>query len=460
MRGVDEVITLEAALEASRREVTSHFASHVNPPLKSLLALIGADRRYVRASGATVFDEEGREYLDFLGGYGAVNLGHNHPELLAALERVAERPNILQASINPLVSALAASLARVTPGRLAKTFLCNSGAEAVEAALKLARAATGRTDLVSCTNSFHGKTFGALSVTGRARYQDPFRPLLPGCHAVPFGDLDALAASLSARTAAAFIVEPVQGEGGIILPPDGYLAQAQQLCRDTGTLFVLDEVQTGLGRTGYLFAAERDGLEPDIIALAKSLGGGVMPIGACIATDAVWRRAYGSRERCLLHTSTFGGNTRACAVALKTLEILLRDDVAAQTRRKGEQFIARLRTLAAELPIIKEVRGRGLLIGIELQVADDAPRWAREYLGAAVCGLLLQEHGIITAFAFNNPNTIRFEPPLVVSEAQLDRAASALAEVCRRCRTPGDAAVQLGRTLLKSKVRRLFGTAP
>ena len=357
--------------------------------------------------------------------------------------------------MNPLASALAAALAGVTPGLLQKTFLCNSGAEAVEAALKLSRAATRRPGLLYCGNSFHGKTFGALSVTGRARYQDPFRPLLPGCRAVPFGDLNALDEAVRSRRFAAFIVEPIQGEGGIIVPPQGYLREAQRLCHDTGTLLVLDEVQTGLGRTGYLFAAEHDGVEPDVMVLAKSLGGGIMPIGACIATDEIWQRAYGSRERCLLHTSTFGGNSRACAVALKTLEVLAREDLPGQARRKGERFLAQLRTLAGESALIKEVRGRGLMVGIDLQASGRnlAPRQMQDYLGAAICGLLLEEHGIITAFALNNPNTIRFEPPLIVSDEQLDFAVESLADILRRHRSLGRAAFALGRRLVRRKLR-------
>ena len=455
MANVHRAITLESALSASAAEVASRFGRHINTPLKSLLTFIGADRRYVRARGLSVFDDTGREYVDFLGGYGALNLGHNHPELAAALELVAERPNILQASMNPLASALAAALAGVTPGLLQKTFLCNSGAEAVEAALKLSRAATRRPGLLYCGNSFHGKTFGALSVTGRALYQDPFRPLLPGCRAVPFGDLNALDEAVRSRRFAAFIVEPIQGEGGIIVPPQGYLREAQRLCHDTGTLLVLDEVQTGLGRTGYLFAAEHDGVEPDVMVLAKSLGGGIMPIGACIATDEIWQRAYGSRERCLLHTSTFGGNTRACAVALKTLEVLAREDLPGQARRKGERFLAQLRTLAGESALIKEVRGRGLMVGIDLQASGRnlAPRQMQDYLGAAICGLLLEEHGIITAFALNNPNTIRFEPPLIVSDEQLDFAVESLADILRRHRSLGRAAFALGRSLVRRKLR-------
>ncbi|UCE89543.1 MAG: aspartate aminotransferase family protein [Pseudomonadota bacterium] len=456
MARVNRLVTLEQALASTGSDVKEWFAAYINPELASLLTLVGADRRYVAACGMTVADADGREYLDFLGGYGSLNLGHNHPELLAALASVSELPNILQASMNPVASALAASLAHISPGALQKNFLCNSGAEAVEAALKLARAATGREGLLSCEQSFHGKTFGALSVTGRTHYRAPFQPLVPGCDYVPFGDFRPLQDRLRTGRYAAFIVEPVQGEGGIIVPPAGYLWEAQQLCRDTGTLFVLDEVQTGLGRTGYLFAAEHDQLEPDVMALAKSLGGGLVPVGACLSTDDVWRKAYGRRDRSLLHTSTFGGNTRASAVALKTLEILLRDDLPAKAQRKGALFLQRLQGMAERLPLIKEVRGRGLMIGVEFHSPQAGPEWVRGYLGAAVCGLLLEEYQIISAFTFNNPNTIRFEPPLTVSDEQLQRAADALEDICASHRDFRGTATHLVRTLLRRKLHRTF----
>ncbi|MDA3935296.1 MAG: aspartate aminotransferase family protein, partial [Actinomycetota bacterium] len=422
MRDSGQPITLERARALERAETISLYKAHVNPDLCSLLGLIGFDRRFVLAEGVEVTDDQGREYLDFLGGYGALNLGHNHPEVTEAVESVSHLPNLLQASLGSLVAPLAASIATVTPGDLSKCFFCNSGAEAVEGALKLARISTGRRDFVYAEDSFHGKSMGALSVTGRDKYRQPFEPLVPGCHGVPFGDTDALAAVLSEQECAAFIVEPIQGEGGIIVPPDGYMKAAEELCHTHGTLLVADEIQTGFGRTGTLFAVEHDGARPDIMALSKSVGGEIMPICASVATNAVWEAGYGDRDRCVLHTSTFGGNTRACAAALKTIEIIVRDDLAGAARRKGDMFKRELESIGERYGLVKEVRGRGLMLGVEFYEPKIAKSLSHEYLASSVAGLLLQDHGIITAYTLNDPNVIRFEPPLTVTDEEIGRA--------------------------------------
>lgn len=428
--------TLDDALRLSRAEMVENHRRYGNPGLVQLLGLVGYDRLFVRASGVEVWDAEGNRYLDFLGGYGALNLGHNHPRVVAALDRVRDYPNLLQAGISPIVSALLRDLALITPGDLQHTFLGNSGAEAVEGALKLARAATGRTRFIYCERGFHGKTFGALSVTGRPQYQKPFAPLVPECEAVPFGDAAALEKTFQrGERPAAFIVEPIQGEGGVIIPPDGYLRVARELCTRYGVVMIVDEVQTGFGRTGTLFACEAEGVVPDVLCLSKSLGGGVMPIGAFITTPALWQKAFGGVERSRLHTSTFGGNTRAAAAALAAIEVTLAEDLPRQAREKGEYLISRLRELQKEFPLIKEVRGRGLLVGIEFEsgtgwlgrvTAGAADRLAQEYLASLVSAELFREHHVITAYTLNNPNVIRLEPPLVVTKEQIDYVVEAL----------------------------------
>lgn len=446
-----ETITLEAALGLERKESVALYRHYVNPGLCTLFGIVGFDRRFVKAHGVTVTDDQGVEYLDFLGGYGALNLGHNHPEVVAAVHRVEEMPNLLQASIGVLVGPLGQALASVAPGALEKSFFCNSGAEAVEGALKLARISTGRTDFAYASGSFHGKSMGALSVTGREKYQAPFRPLVPGCHEVPFGDAGALSAVLERYECAAFIVEPIQGEGGIIVPPDGYLRAAGEACRAHGALLIVDEIQTGFGRTGMLFGVEYDGAAPDIMATAKSLGGGVMPIGAYTATDEVWSAGYGSSEKCVLHTSTFGGNTRAMAAALKTIEICLRDDLACQAAEKGKRLKAGLECVAETTGLIKEVRGRGLMVGVEFYEPKVAKSLSHEYLASSIAALLLHDHGIITAYTLNNPNVIRFEPPLIVSDEQIDRALAAFEKVCAHHRGIAGAFAGLGRTMLSRR---------
>ena len=456
-------VGLEEALKQDRAEVAENHKNYLNASLASMLGLLDFDKHFVRAEGVFVWDSRGQKYLDFLGAYGALNTGHNHPRVLAALERVVDRPNLLQASLNPVAGALAKNLALITPGNLRRSFLCNSGAEAVEGALKLARAATGRQELIYCHGSFHGKTMGALSVTGREKYQKAFLPLLPGCQAIPYGDLNALEEKLKKRTAAAFIVEPILGEGGIIEPPPGYLSGARELCTKYGTLLIIDEIQTGLGRTGRMFACEHEGVVPDIMTLAKSLGGGVMPVGAYITTDEIWKKAYGSLDRALLHTSTFGGNTLAAAAAIAALEVICSENLPARARERGEKLLSGLFELKEKYPLIKDVRGRGLMIGIEFSQPEGllskatfglAPKLSEEYMGSLVAVELLNRHRIITAYTLNNPNVIRLEPPLTVGESEIDALLAALDDIFARHKSFFSMAATGARTVIKSLVKK------
>lgn len=459
-----ERITLDEALAMDRTAARELYRRHGNASLVQLMGLVGFDRVYTRAAGCRLWDEDGQEYLDFTGHFGALNLGHNHPRVLEAVRRVEERPNLLQTGLSPLVAALAQNLALLAPGDLTRTFLSNSGAEAVEAALKFARIATGREKFVYCQNAFHGKTLGALSVTGRPAYQDPFRPLLPGCAAVPFGDADALEEALAAGDVAAFIVEPIQGEGGVVLPPAGYLKAAQDLCRRAGSLLIVDEVQTGFGRTGTFFASEAEGLEPDLLCLSKSLGGGVEPIGATLATDRVWQKTFGGLERSRIHTSTFGGNTRAAAAALAAIEVTLAEALPQRAAELGAYFMARLTGLRERHPeILRAVRGRGLLIGLEFQEPQGwvnrislggAARLSQEYLASLVAGELLQRHRIMTVFTLNNPNVLRLEPPLTVTREEIDRVVEALDAVLSGARSSLGLAVRSARSALSGLLSR------
>lgn len=438
------LLTLEEAINLSRAEVRKLHHEYLNAGLVTLLKLVDFDKRFVRAEGVRVWDNEGREYLDFLGGYGSLNTGHNHPRIIAAVEAVRELPNLLQASLSPLAGALAKNLSAIAPGDLRRSFFCNSGAEAVEGAIKLARIATGRSKVIYTENSFHGKTFGALSVTGRHKYQEAFRPLVSGCQAVQYDNLAELEQALYSREAAAFIVEPIQGEGGINVPSPGYLKEASRLCAKYGTLFVADEIQTGLGRTGKMFACEHEGVEPDILCLAKSLSGGVIPIGAYLTTDHVWKRAYGSLDRALLHTSTFGGNAWACAAALATLEVIICEDLPRQAAEKGEYLLRQLAEIQRTSPLLKEVRGRGLLIGLEFAEKKKGlafklsfgllEKLSEEYLGSLVAGELMNKYRVITAYTLNNPSVIRLEPPLSVGREQIDYVVGALSEILKRNR--------------------------
>lgn len=434
------MMTVEQALELDRGQIREYYREYVNPALVSVMSLLDFDKRFVRAKDFCVWDAEGRRYLDFLGGYGSLNLGHNPDVVLDAVREVRERPNILQASLNPLAAALAHNLAQVTPGDLRRVFFCNSGTEAVEGALKLARAfKPERSTIIYCENSFHGKSYGALSVTGREKYRKPFTPLLPECEAVPFGNLEALEKMLASRQAAAFIVEPIQGEGGVIVPPEGYLAGVRELCDRYGALLIVDEIQTGLGRTGRLFACEHDNVTPDIMCLAKSLGGGVMPVGAFIARPHIWDTAYGGMDKYALHTSTFGGNTLAMAAGLAALGAIVGRNLAAEAETKGVYLREKLLALQEKYKLVKDIRGKGLLIGLEFNqpvkgfldrlTKGKVNELAGEFMGSLVAGELMNKYGVITAYTLNNPNVIRLEPPLTVTREAIDDVVSALEKI-------------------------------
>ncbi len=436
-----ELMSLDDALSMSREDIVKYHKEYLNSALVQLMGLIDFTRSFVRAEGTRVWDDEGNEYLDFLGAYGAMNIGHNHPKVFQAMTQTFGKPNLLQAALSPLPAVLAHNLAQVTPGGLKHSFFCNSGAEAVEGALKLVRIATGKEPVIYCKGAFHGKSFGALSVTGREKYQKPFAPLLHNFASVPYDDLEALEEALKLGGAAAVILEPIQGEGGIIIPSDGYMRGVRELCDKYNTYLIVDEIQTGFGRTGYMFACEKEGVEPDVMCVAKSLGGGVMPIGAYITTEELWNKAYGSVEKCLLHTSTFGGNAMATSAGIAALEVIINNDLPQKAKENGEYFIGKLRELKEKYPIIRDVRGMGLMIGLEFEEPVKKGSLAEklggkflnklsgEYMGALIAGELLNKHHIITAYTLNNPNVIRLEPPLTVCRQDLDKVLEALEEI-------------------------------
>ncbi len=458
-----KLISLEDALVQTRDEVRARAKQYINPGLVSMLSLLDFDKPFVRAAGMSVWDQDGHEYLDFLGGYGALNLGHNPPEVWAALTATAARPNILQVSLNPLAAALAENLAAITPGDLSRTFFCNSGAEAVEGAMKMAKAYSTKPTIVYMEGSFHGKTLGALSVTGRSKYQKPFQPLLPGCVAVPFGDLNALRQRLRQGDVGAVLLEPIQGEGGIIVPPEGFLGGVRALCSEFGALMIVDEIQTGFGRTGKMFACEHEAVVPDLLCLAKSLGGGVMPIGAVVARPVVWDKVYGGMEKATLHTSTFGGNTLAMAAGIAAVQAIVEKELAAAAAELGAYFLSKLQALQQKYPVIAAVRGCGLFIGLEfkeqeglanLLSAGKLNEMAKEYMGAMVAGSLLNEEKIITAFTLNNPNVIRLEPPLIVTREQIDRAVAALDATLQRTGSLWKATLSTAKTVVSGLFKR------
>lgn len=400
--------------EAIKAETLAKYEQYINPSMARLFRFMGLSTVEWQASGSVITDMDGKDYIDCLGGYGVFSLGHRHPEVIAAVKQQLDlMPLSSKILLDKPMADLAELLAQVTPGDLQYSFFCNSGTEAVEGALKLAHLHTGRKKVVSTTNSFHGKTMGALSATGRDLFREPFLPLLEGFSHVPFDDIAAMEAVVDDQTSAV-IIEPVQGEGGIIVPHDDYLPAVRSICDQRGALLICDEVQTGLGRTGRLFACEHYDVVPDILCTAKALGGGVMPIGAFTARPAVWEKLIDSP---FLHTSTFGGNPLACVAAIAAINVLQRDQLARRAAMIGEAFLVKLRELARQYPeVIAEVRGQGLMIGLDL---------SKEGVGGMLMNELIS-HGVLAAYTLNNPKVIRMEPPLTIESEQLDRVMSVL----------------------------------
>ena len=391
-----------------REQVIEDYLCHVNPSLMRLLAFMGVDHVEDHAEGAKVWDASGNEWIDCLGGFGVFCLGHRRGEIIdAAKAQLDKMPLSAKILLCKPMADLSRKLAEITPGDLQFSFICNSGTEATEAALKLARLYTKKKEIIYTTNAFHGKTLGSLSVTGRKKYQEPCEPLLPMCKSVAFGDIDALVGAITNDTAC-FILEPVQAEGGVYVPDADYLHKAECACRDAGVVFIVDEVQTGFGRTGTMFASERFGVKPDIMTLAKALGGGVMPIGAVVATPEIWSVF---EDNPLIHSSTFGGNPLACAVALKAIEIIERENLPARAESAGRRFLAGLKKLRAKYSdIVSDIRGLGLLIGIEFTDDD---------IGGLFISAIVSRH-ILVGFTLNNPKVIRIEPPLDIDDATID----------------------------------------
>lgn len=437
---------------------------HLNPQFVRVLETIGFDRAWVAADGAHLVDRHGERYLDLLGGYGMFAVGRNNPTVCAQLQAVlaAGTANLPQMGVTLLAGMLAERLLERAPGRLGAAILTSSGTESVEAALKLARAATGRPRLAFCEHGFHGLTLGALSINGNAEFRDRFGPFLPGCDAVPFGDVDALRRELERGDVAAFVVEPIQGKG-VRIPPPGYLAEAQELCRRHGTLFVLDEVQTGIGRTGRFLAGDHWGLEPDVVTLSKALSGGYVPVGAVLASRPVFDAVFDSMENAVVHGSTFGQNDLAAAAALATLSELDRADLVHRSERLGGRLLELTRPLVERYEVVREVRGAGMMWAIEFgppagaaarRVWDALERRQPGLFTQLVCVPLFTEHHILTQVAGHRMNVLKVLPPLVVEEAELERFAGALDQVIARAeRLPGSF-LRFGLSVARRSLRR------
>ena len=430
---------IAALVKARAGDAMALNQRHLNPKLGRVVRTLGFDREWVQGRAEYLIDSTGQAYLDLLSGYGVFALGRNHPYVKDQLQQVlaADTPNMPQLGVSALAGVLAEQLISRSPSSLDAALFTNSGTEAVEAAIKLARAATGRPRILYCERGFHGLSMGSLSVNGNDEFRERFGPFLPGCDPIMFGDLDVLEQELARADVAAFIVEPVQGKG-VYLAPDGYLEGVQERCHRAGTLFVIDEVQTGLGRTGRFLALEHWGVAPDMVTIAKSLSGGYVPAGALLASREVFDATFDSLERSVVHGSTFGGSDLAAAAGLATLAVIDREGLVARAAELGALLLSLTAPLVERFEIVREVRGLGLIWAIELgPPAGRAGRRLWETIERRQPGLFAQmvtvplfhEHHILTQVAGHHMNVVKALPPLVTSEAELRRFASALADV-------------------------------
>lgn len=395
-------------------KTVERYESYINPTMSRLNGLLGMEKVAQRARGCYILDTKGDAYLDCLGGFGVFSLGHRCPEVVQAVKRQLDlMPLSAKLMFDSSTAELAEKLALITPGDLQYTFFCNSGAEAVEVALKIARLSMGRPGIISAYNSFHGNSMESFAIAGREAFKEAGKHLLPQKKIVPFGQLEPLRRAIDEETAA-IIIEPIQAEGGVIVPPYGYLTGLRKICDEYQILLILDEVHTGLGRTGYMFACDGEEVFPDILTLAEALGGGIMPMGAVIMRPRVFEFM---RRESLYHTSTLGGNPLACSAALAALRILTDTKIIDEVRDKGNYLLEQLQAFPRIYPsVIKEIRGRGLMLGVELT----------QEAAAGIVLTQLMEQKVLAAYTFNNPRVIRLEPPFIITCQELDYLVAAM----------------------------------
>ncbi len=420
------------------RAAFDRHARYVDPAFTRMLDLLGYGRLYVRASGTKIWDAEGRAYTDFLAGCGSIPLGYNHPELVAAAEASlrASVPSFMQLAPQPAAGLLAEALASRLGRELSRAHFASSGSEAVDGALKLAFAATRRRAVLHCDRSYHGVSLGVLPIMGGKRLRAPFPTLLES-ESVPFGDEGALERRLRTEKFAAFVVEPIQFEGGVHLAPPSFFARARELCDKHGTLLVFDEAQTGMGRTGTFFAHQGLGVVPDVVCYAKALGGGLVPIAGYSTSPELQERAYGRIQDFEYVANTFGGGALACAVALRTVQ-LIDDALLAHVRAMGEHLAARLRAIVERKgSALRAARGKGLLWGVECSpptrgastlLTLGLPNLFAYRVFAYWIGVRMMERGFLTQIPTHDMSVLRIEPPLVVEEREIDAFVDALDE--------------------------------
>jgi ornithine--oxo-acid transaminase len=456
---VQDIAGLFAEREADRFDLHSR---HLNEQMVRVLRTIGYDVGFCKGQGQYLYDRDGNRYLDLLSGFGVFAIGRNHPVVREALKSAldADLPNLVQLDVPTLAGVLAERLLSYTP-YLDKVFFANSGAEAVEAAIKFARGATGRPGIVYCDHAFHGLTYGALSLNGDDTFRSSFVPLLPDCVSIPFDDLDSLERALHSRTVAAFVVEPIQGKG-VNLPSDGYLKSAAELCRRYGTLFIADEIQTGLGRTGRFLAVEHWDVEPDMVLLAKGLSGGQVPIGAVLTRKHIFEKIFNRMDRAVVHGSTFSKNDLAMVAGIAALDVIESEKVTQGAAEKGERIMRALSDMIPRYELLHDVRGKGLMIGVEfgppksikLKASWNIVETASSGLFCQLIAIpLFKDHKILTQVAGHASHTIKLLPPLTISSEDCDWIINSFDEVIAAShRVPG-AVWSLGKTLVSHALR-------
>src|SRR5881227_3359069 len=448
---------------ARQAQRSSMHARHLNEQLVRVLKTIGYDVGFQKGQGQYLYDRDGARYLDLLSGFGVFAIGRNHPSLREALKSVldSDLPILVQLDVSTLAGVLAERLLEYVP-YLDKVFFANSGAETVEAAIKFARGATGRPGIVYCAHAFHGLSYGGLSLTDDPNFRAGFEPLLPGCTSIAFNDLAALEKSLSSREVAAFIVEPIQGKG-VNMPSDEFLPGAAALCRKYGTLFVADEIQTGIGRTGRFLACEHWNVEPDMVLLAKALSGGHVPVGAVLTRKHVFDKVFNQMDRAVVHGSTFGKNDLAMAAGIATLDVIRAERLVENAERTGARLLQALGEMTARYELLHNVRGKGLMIGVEfgppkslrLKASWNVLETANKGLFCQLITVpLFKDHKILTQVSGHGSHTIKLLPPLTITDEDCKWIETAFDDVIAGSHKVPGAIWSLGKTLVDNAVRR------
>lgn len=461
-------MNIQKIIQQRYKENFSLHDRYLNSQMVKVLKTIGFDRHYVKAEGAYLYDEKGNRYLDLLSGFGVFALGRNHPVIVQALQDVLslDLPNLVQLDVSVLSGLLAEKLVSISPKGLDRVFFANSGTETIEAAIKFSRYATGKPKIIYCRGGYHGLSLGSLSATGDTHYKDGFGPLVPDFVEIPFGDLSALEEALSQRDVAAFITEPIQGHG-VWIPTDDYLPKAAELVRHYGALFIADEVQTGLGRTGKWWAIEHWSITPDIICMAKALSGGFVPIGALVCKNWIFDRVFNRMDRAVIHGSTFGKNNLAMAAGLATLDVLESENLINKSAQSGKILLDALQPLAQQYECVKEIRGKGMMIALEFKEPQSLSlRMSWKILEAANKGLFSQlitvplfaKHRILSQVAGHGMNIVKFIPPLTLNQSDLNWIINAVQDVVIAAHRGPKAVWDLGKVFATKALRIKAGS--